>query len=98
MPTPVDDTRHDALERSLAELDLRAYVAERRAANPARPYHPSPAQWQDQVLYFLMLDRFSDGHERGVAVDADGAPRDAYRDNDGRPVPGGATELFRFPR
>lgn len=26
-------------------------------------YHPSPADWRDEVLYFLLVDRFSDGHE-----------------------------------
>lgn len=28
-------------------------------------YFPSPVAWEDQVLYFMMLDRFSDGHEDG---------------------------------
>lgn len=23
-------------------------------------YHPSPADWRDEVLYFLLVDRFSD--------------------------------------
>jgi glycosidase len=26
-------------------------------------YHPSPADWRDQLLYFLLVDRFSDGRE-----------------------------------
>jgi glycosidase len=26
-------------------------------------YHPSPADWRDEVLYFLLPDRFSDGRE-----------------------------------
>jgi glycosidase len=26
-------------------------------------YHPSPAAWRDQILYFLLVDRFSDGVE-----------------------------------
>jgi glycosidase len=38
---------------SLAEVDLR----------PTGPVHPSPADWADQVLYFLLPDRFSDGRE-----------------------------------
>jgi glycosidase len=45
-------------ERSLAELDWRTLVQRR--------FHPSPAAWEDQVLYFLMLDRFSDGREDGT--------------------------------
>ena len=47
------------------------------------PFTPSPAAWEDQVLYFLLLDRFSDGNEAG------------YRDNDGNPVAGGATPMFQ---
>ena len=27
-------------------------------------YYPSPTDWRDQVLYFLLVDRFSDGQER----------------------------------
>ncbi|MHC4434754.1 MAG: alpha-amylase family glycosyl hydrolase [Planctomycetota bacterium] len=34
---------------------------------PCRPerqcYFPSPVDWRDQVLYFLLVDRFSDGRE-----------------------------------
>ena len=26
-------------------------------------YNPSPADWRDEVLYFLLVDRFSDGNE-----------------------------------
>ena len=30
-------------------------------------YHPSPVDWRDEVLYFLLVDRFSEkrffGHE-----------------------------------
>jgi hypothetical protein len=26
-------------------------------------YHPSPSDWRDEVLYFLLPDRFSDGRE-----------------------------------
>ncbi|MDD4881906.1 MAG: alpha-amylase family glycosyl hydrolase, partial [Gallionellaceae bacterium] len=72
-----DNATHRQLERSLPEVD---WTALRRPA-----YTPSPAAWEDQVLYFLMLDRFSDGREQG------------YRDNDGNPVATGATPLFRFP-
>lgn len=32
---------------------------------PSQPggYHPSPSDWRDEVLYFLLPDRFSDGKE-----------------------------------
>ncbi|GAA2353239.1 alpha-amylase family glycosyl hydrolase [Dactylosporangium salmoneum] len=43
------------------------------------PFHPSPDDWADEVLYFLLVDRFSDGGERG------------YRDNDGVLVTTGTT-------
>lgn len=61
-------------ERSLTELDLAALCR--------RDFFPSPAAWEDEVLYFLLLDRFSDGRE------------DGFRGNDGRPV-GGTTPPFR---
>ena len=62
-------------EQRLADLDF--------AALTDRQFHPSPAAWEDQVLYFLLLDRFSDGNERG------------YRDNDGNVIAGGVTPLFQ---
>ncbi len=63
------------VEKSLRELDMRSLTR--------RAYTPSPAAWEDQVLYFLMLDRFSDGREQG------------FRGNDGRVVSGGVTPLFQ---
>jgi glycosidase len=41
--------------RRVSELDLDALRG--------REFFPSPAAWEDQVLYFLMLDRFSSGEE-----------------------------------
>lgn len=73
----VDHTTHEQLERSLEEIDWAAYTQ--------RAYTSSPAAWEDQVLYFLMLDRFSDGREKD------------YRDNAGNPVAAGETPPFRFP-
>ncbi|HTF70444.1 MAG TPA: hypothetical protein VK638_47990 [Edaphobacter sp.] len=26
-------------------------------------FHPSPSDWRDEVIYFLLADRFSDGQE-----------------------------------
>src|SRR4029453_13642159 len=43
-------------EKSLRDLDLAGLIA-------GRSYFPSPQHWEDQVLYFLMVDRFSDGAE-----------------------------------
>jgi len=62
--------------RSLAELQLDELIRNKK-------FTPSPAAWEDEVLYFLLVDRFSDGREKG------------YRDLDGNVVDTGATELFR---
>ena len=66
----------EAIEKSLLDLDF--------ASLTRRTFTPSPAAWEDQVLYFLLLDRFSDGKEQG-----------GYHDGGGRPVSGGVTPLYR---
>ena len=33
-----------------------------------RSFTPSPSAWEDQVFYFLLLDRFSDNNEAGFAA------------------------------
>ncbi|HSJ52098.1 MAG TPA: alpha-amylase family glycosyl hydrolase [Anaerolineae bacterium] len=63
------------IEKRLRDLDF--------AGLRDRQFTASPRAWEDQVLYFLMLDRFSDGREMG------------YRDNDGQVVAGGATPPFQ---
>ena len=57
----------------LADIDLAQEIG--------RPCTPSPTFWEDEVLYFLLVDRFSDGREAGC------------RDIAGRPSPG-TTPLF----
>jgi glycosidase len=52
------------------------------ALREGRSFFPSPQAWEDQALYFLLVDRFSDGKERG------------YKGNDGRIVPGGETPPY----
>lgn len=52
-----------------------------------RKYYASPACWNDETLYFLLLDRFSDGKETGGFKDAEGG---AVTDPGG----GRATPLF----
>jgi glycosidase len=64
------------VEKSLMDLDF--------ASLRQGPFTPSPAGWEDQVLYFLLLDRFSDGKEK-----------DGYRDDADRPVSGGSTPPYR---
>lgn len=62
-------------EKSLREIDLHALTANRK-------YHPSPAHWEDEILYFILLDRFSDGNEN------------RFRDNTGQVVNGGRSPPF----
>jgi glycosidase len=64
-----------AIERSVAELDLEQLTH-------GKHFHPSPAAWEDQVLYFLMLDRFSDGNER------------SFRGNDGAVANAGTSPIY----
>ncbi|PYM44542.1 MAG: alpha-amylase [Candidatus Rokuibacteriota bacterium] len=58
----------------LADLDWKPLLRQR--------FHPSPSAWEDQVLYFLLPDRFSDDKERD------------YLDNAGRRVATGTTGLL----
>jgi len=47
-------------------------------------YHPSPVDWRDEILYFLLVDRFSDGMEKGRKLLNRGdlwAARPAFEDN-----------------
>lgn len=73
----IDHNSHTQLERSLKEIEWASLCN--------REYNSSPPAWEDQVLYFLMLDRFSDGSEKG------------YSSNDGTLVPTGNTPPFHFP-
>jgi hypothetical protein len=66
----------ETIEKSLLEIDF--------ASLTRRTFTPSPAAWEDQVLYFLLLDRFSDGQENG-----------GYRNNEGRAVDTGITPLHQ---
>lgn len=62
-------------EERLVQIDLESLAT-------SRQYFPSPLAWEDEVFYFLMLDRFSDGNENG------------YKDNAGNLVQGGTTPLY----
>lgn len=74
----IDNKTHDKIEQSIADIDWAAYQK--------RQFTPSPAAWEDQVLYFLMLDRFSDEKEKD------------YFDNNGNRVITGTTPPFQFER
>jgi len=47
--------------KSIQELNLRQLTQ--------RGFTPSPAAWEDQVLYFLMVDRFHDDQPRASPSD-----------------------------
>jgi hypothetical protein len=64
------------VEKSLLDIDF--------ASLTRGPFTPSPAAWEDLVLYYLMLVRFSDGNENG-----------GYADASGRRVDTGATPMYR---
>ncbi len=64
-----DPSYYDKVPKALADIDFPALVREHGA------YFPSPANWEDEVLYFLMVDRFSNGREYG-----------GFSDNQGKPV------------
>jgi len=61
----------DSAPTSLHDADLQ----------PRGPVHPSPADWRDQVFYFLLPDRFSDGQEASRPLyDSRDPQRHAARD------------------
>jgi glycosidase len=64
-------------KKSLSEMNLDTICA-------GKTFYPSPAAWEDQVLYFLMLDRFSDGKEKG------------FYDNSGSLVSHSSTPMYRM--
>ena len=48
-------------------------------------FHPSPGDWRDEILYFLLVDRFSDGGEAGrPLVDRGNLGRDRPAGSDGQ--------------
>src|SRR2546430_1394977 len=62
------------IEKSLLDLDF--------AELTRRKFTPSPAAWEDQVLYFLLVDRFSDGYgiQNFLDVDPHFGTREDFRD------------------
>ena len=60
--------------KSVKEINFKAVVKPE--------YFPSPLAWEDQVLYFLLIDRFSDGNENN------------FSDNEGNLVTDGTTAQF----
>ncbi|MBD2328092.1 alpha-amylase family glycosyl hydrolase [Alkalinema sp. FACHB-956] len=61
-------------EQRLENINLNSLTS-------AKNFFPSPTAWEDQVFYFLLVDRFSNGNEKG------------YKDNTGNIVGNGTTPL-----
>ena len=61
--------------KSIGEINLNKLIEN-------KSFHPSPNQWEEQVLYILMVDRFSDGDEKH------------YKDNNGKTVNEGDTPAY----
>ncbi|KEF55299.1 uncharacterized protein A1O9_08953 [Exophiala aquamarina CBS 119918] len=68
------------MAKSLADQEIVTTI---NAKPPAKEFHPSPLAWEDQLLYFLLPDRFSDANENG------------YKDIQGQPVESGTTPQFQ---
>lgn len=58
---------HKLVEHSLKDIDWLSLKRD-------RTYYPSPVAWEDEVLYFLLVDRFSDAKEYGGFADLKGVP------------------------
>ena len=71
------------MSHSLAQIQQELLAITQESPFPVGKYFPSPTAWEDQVLYFLMVDRFSDGNEIG------------YIDNNGHTVSSGSTPIFQ---
>jgi len=67
--------------QSLQDIDWSSLIS-------GKEFYPSPVAWQDELLYFLFVDRFSDGREYGGFANISGT------DNDG-PTAARTTSLFR---
>ncbi|KAF1968113.1 alpha-amylase [Bimuria novae-zelandiae CBS 107.79] len=52
--------------RSINDPEVRDTISQ--TSSSPRSYHPSPSAWEDQVLYFLLPDRFATGKE-GTAIE-----------------------------
>ena len=50
---------------SAAEVKQTIAAARQAAGTPGGPY-PSPVDWRDQVIYFLLVDRFDNPHQAPV--------------------------------
>lgn len=70
---------HKLVERSLKDIDWLSLKKD-------RTYYPSPVAWEDEVLYFLLVDRFSDAKEYGGFADLEGVPVNGRTANRTTPI------------
>lgn len=63
----IQNDPHNLIEKTLSEIHWADLTT-------AHEYYPSPTSWDDELLYFLFIDRFSDGSEYGGFADNSGAP------------------------
>jgi glycosidase len=75
----IDSNSHKSIEQSLKEINWPSLTE-------GRKYFPSPSAWEDQVLYFLLVDRFSNGNEYGGFCDLDGKPIEGPTDKRKTPL------------
>ena len=54
--------------RSITDPSIQTVIS-----SPNKTYHPSPTAWEDQILYFLLPDRFAQGTEN-TSLDLTGNP------------------------
>lgn len=72
------------VESSLKDIDWSVLIKDRK-------FYKSPAAWEDEVLYFLLVDRFSDEKEYDGFTDLDG-------NSVASPTAGRTTPLFEAER
>jgi glycosidase len=65
MPDDKED-KGRPVERSLKDINWPELIE-------GREFYPSPTAWEDEVLYFLLVDRFSDSKEYSGFADLNGA-------------------------
>ncbi|KIX04062.1 uncharacterized protein Z518_07615 [Rhinocladiella mackenziei CBS 650.93] len=66
--------------KSIVDPEVQSVIAR---VPPSQEFHPSPAAWEDQILYFLLPDRFSNDSEND------------YKDVNGKPVTNGSTPGYK---
>src|SRR5256885_14005712 len=83
----------------ISDIDLDQIIADHTAGDVA--YFPSPSHWEDETLYFLLVDRFSDNNENNYLdvqenpVTSGTTPRFTAADKDNAIEPNADSKLWR---